>query len=111
PDKKVNGGINFGFRNFILNTNFLHIGEIPLNDANQLYSEKYTVFNAKASYKKELSTALSVEINGGINNFTDEKYAASVLINATGFGGSEPRFYYPGMPRNWYGGVKLRYRL
>src|SRR5690606_25759970 len=109
PDKKVNGGINFGFKNFILNTNFLHIGEIPLNDANALYSEKYTVFNAKTSYKTQFSNQLSFEINAGINNFTDEKYASSVLINATGFGNSEPRFYYPGIPRNWYSGFKLDY--
>ncbi|CAM3510389.1 TonB-dependent receptor family protein [Aequorivita lipolytica] len=111
PQKKVNGGINFGFKNLSLITNFLHIGEIPLNDSNALYSEKYTVFNAKASYKKELSKQLSLEINAGINNFTDEKYAASVLINATGFGNSEPRYYYPGRPRNWFGGVKIGFRL
>ncbi|OAD90000.1 TonB-dependent receptor [Aequorivita soesokkakensis] len=109
PDKKVNGGINFGFKNFTLNTNFLHIGEIPINDANELYSEKYTVFNTKASYKKQLSKTLTFEINAGINNFTNEKYASSVLINATGFGNSEPRFYYPGIPRNWYSGFKLDY--
>ncbi|MCG2431015.1 TonB-dependent receptor domain-containing protein [Aequorivita xiaoshiensis] len=111
PDRKVNGGVNFGFNNFILNTNFLHIGEMPMNDANLLYSEKYTVLNAKTSYKKELSKALSAEVNVGINNFTNEKYASSILINATGFGNSEPRYYYPGMPRNWFGGVKLKYNL
>ncbi len=111
PDKKINGGIHLGFKNFSLSSNFLHIGEIPLNDANALYSEKYTVFNTKASYKNQLSKALSFEINAGINNFTDEKYASSVLINATGFGGSEPRYYYPGMPRNWYSGFKLKHQL
>jgi len=111
PDKKINGGINFGFKNFKLDTNFLHIGAIPLNDANELYSEKYTVFNTKASFKKQLSKKLTFEINAGVNNFTNEKYASSVLINATGFGGAEPRYYYPGMPRNWYGGVKVSYKL
>lgn len=84
---------------------------MPMNDANQLYSEKYTVLNAKASYKKELSKALSAEMNVGINNFTDEKYASSILINATGFDNGEPRYYYPGMPRNWFGGIKLKYVL
>jgi iron complex outermembrane receptor protein len=111
PDKKINGGLNFGFKNLILNTNFLHIGEIPLNDANLLYAEKYTLFNAKVSYKKELSTTLSIALQGGVNNFTDEKYASSVLINATSFGNSEPRYYYPGMPRNWFGGIKLLYKI
>ncbi len=107
PDKKINGGLHLGFKNLSLSSNFLHIGEIPLNDANSLYSEKYTVFNTKVSYKNQLSKALSFEINAGINNFTDEKYASSVLINATGFGSSEPRYYYPGLPRNWFGGFKI----
>ncbi|SRX54883.1 TonB-dependent receptor [Aequorivita sp. CIP111184] len=111
PNKKVNGGINLGFKNLRLNTNFLHIGEIPLNDSNSLYSEKYTVFNTKASYKKELSKKLSLKINVGISNFTNEKYASSVLINATSFGNSEPRYYYPGMPRNWFGGVMVNYKM
>lgn len=111
PNKKISGGFNFKFINFMLNTNFLHIGEIPLNDANLLYSDKYTVLNAKASYKKELSKRLSLKLNAGINNFTNEKYAASVLINATAFGNAEPRYYYPGMPRNWFGGIKLDYKF
>lgn len=111
PDKKINGGVNFGFDDFTLNTNFLYIGEIPMNDSNLLYSNSYTVFNAKAAYKKHLSQALTVEISAGINNFTDQKYASSILINATGFGDSEPRFYYPGMPRNWFGGIKVKYEL
>ena len=107
----MNGGLNYGFKNFTLNTNFLHVGEIPMNDANLLYSDKYTVFNIKASYKKELFTTLSLELNAGIDNLFDEKYASSILINATGFGNSEPRYYYPGMPRNWFAGVKLAYKL
>lgn len=111
PKNKVNAGINFGFGGFTLNTNFLHIGKIPMNDANLLYSEKYTVFNAKMSYRKELYPRLSLEVNAGLNNFTDKNYASSILINATGFGNSEPRFYYPGMPRNWFGGVKLAYKI
>ena len=111
PDKKLNGGFNLGLKGFMLNANFLHIGEMPLNDSNMLYSQSYNVFNAKISYKKELSKLLSFRLNAGINNFMDEKYASSVLINATGFGGSEPRYYYPGMPRNWYGGFQLKYQL
>lgn len=111
PKNKVNGGINFGFKSLILNTNFLYIGEVPMNDSNQLYSDNYTVFNAKISYRKELFPKLSLEVNAGINNFTDKKHASSILINATGFGNSEPRFYYPGLPRNWFGGIKVAYKL
>ncbi len=112
PNKKINAGINF-FSNygFSLNTNYLYISEIPLNDSNLLFSDPYNIFNLKASYRKVVSKNIKLEINGGVNNFTDEKYASSVLINATGFGNSEPRFYYPGMPRNWYGGFKIVYNF
>ncbi|MDW5290863.1 TonB-dependent receptor family protein [Formosa sp. PL04] len=111
PDNKVNGGIQFGYRNFNLNTNFLHVGDMPLDDANTLYSEAYTVFNAKLSFSREITDHLFIELNAGINNFTDEAYASAVLINAVGFGGSEPRYYYPGMPRNWFGGIKIGYTI
>lgn len=111
PDKKMSGGINISYKNFVLNTNFIHIGSIPLNDANELYSNKYSVFNTTVTFKKDFSAALSISLNAGINNFTDQKYASSVLINATGFGNSEPRFYYPGLPRNWFGGIRLHYWL
>jgi len=32
-----------------------------------------------------------------------------VLINAVGFGGAQPRYYYPGNARNYFGGVQLNY--
>ncbi|MDN3492495.1 TonB-dependent receptor domain-containing protein [Winogradskyella bathintestinalis] len=111
PSRKVNGGIQFGFKNFTLNTNFLHIGEMPMNDANTLYSDEYTVFSTKLSYNNNLSKHLSMEINAGINNFTNEAYDSSILINAVGFGNSEPRYYYPGMPRNWFSSFKIAYSI
>ncbi len=111
PSFKVNGGINLGFKNFSLNTNFIHIGEMPMNDANTLYSDGYTVFNSKLSYHNQITKHLYIEVNAGVNNFMDETYASSILINAIGFGNSEPRYYYPGMPRNWFGGFKIGYSI
>ncbi|REG87650.1 TonB-dependent receptor family protein [Winogradskyella sediminis] len=111
PEVKINGGLQFSFKNVNLNTNVLHIGEMPLNDANTLSSKAYTVFNTKLSFKGAITSKFNIEINLGINNFTDEKYASSVLINAVGFGDSEPRYYYPGMPRNWFSGIKMAYQI
>ncbi|WP_299781589.1 TonB-dependent receptor [uncultured Formosa sp.] len=111
PDHKINGGLNFGYLNFNLNTNFLYVDAMPLNDANTLYSDDYTVFNAKLAYKNNITTQLTIEVNAGINNIADKDYASSVLINAVGFGDSEPRYYYPGQPRNWYTGFKISYDI
>ncbi|REE24383.1 iron complex outermembrane receptor protein [Winogradskyella pacifica] len=111
PKVKINGGLQLGFKNFNLNTNFIHIGDMPLNDANTLSSDAYTVFNTKLSYKNSITKDFDIEINIGVNNFTDKQYASSVLINAVGFGNSEPRYYYPGMPRNWFSGIKIAYSI
>ncbi|QWX82647.1 TonB-dependent receptor [Cellulophaga sp. HaHaR_3_176] len=111
PNNKVNGGISFGLKNFSLNTNILHIGDMPLNDANTLYSDAYTIFNTKLSYKNNITNHLTIGVNVGVNNFTNETYASSILINAVGFGSAEPRYYYPGIPRNWFSGLKIEYTL
>ena len=41
--------------------------------------------------------------------FFNEKYASMLLINASGFGGSAPRYYYPGEPNNYYAGLGITY--
>jgi iron complex outermembrane receptor protein len=48
-------------------------------------------------------------LNAGVNNALDEKYAASILPNALGFGAVAPRYYYPGNPLNFYGGFSVSY--
>ncbi|WP_432670771.1 TonB-dependent receptor [Flavobacterium sp. SM2513] len=88
---------------------FRSVGRIPLDDANSLYSENYQLVNLKASYPITLLDNLKLTIYGGINNVFDEKYASSILTNAVGFGGQLPRYYYPGNPRNYYGGLQVHY--
>ncbi|HSP40063.1 MAG TPA: TonB-dependent receptor [Gillisia sp.] len=111
PASTVNIGLDTGYRNFSLFTNLLAVGEIPLNDSNSLFTNSYEVLNIKATYDLKLAKSFNVILTAGINNVLDEKYAASVLTNAIGFGGAAPRYYYPGNPRNFYGGVGLNYHL
>lgn len=84
------------------------VGEIPVNDENSLYAERYFILRAKAGFRHVIGP-WELDMNLGANNLTDTKYAAMLLINATGFGGSQPRYYYPGNPRNYFGGVSLKY--
>ncbi|MFD1096673.1 TonB-dependent receptor domain-containing protein [Salegentibacter chungangensis] len=90
-------------------SSFRNVSEIPLNDSNSVYSEGYSLVNIKAVYEIALIDDLKLKINAGINNLFDEHYAASVLTNAVGFGGAEPRYYYPGNPRNYFAGLSLDY--
>ena len=110
PKHRVNAGIRLEkFRHFYWNTTYQYVGEIPLTDANSLYSEAYGIINTRFGYSWDFSTNFSAGVDFGINNIFDKTYAQSVLINARGFGGSEPRYFYPGNDRNYYGGIRLRY--
>ena len=75
-----------------------------------LESNPYTVFTTRLGYHKKLTPKFTLGADFGINNIFDEVYASSVLINAGSFGG-EPRYYYPGDARNYYGSLRLGYQL
>ena len=111
PKLNLASGVALNFNQLSLFFNHLYVGEMPMNDANSLFSEAYSVLNLKLNYAGQLFKRLSYEVNFGVNNLTDTKYASSILINATGFNNSEPRYYYPGNPRNYYGGIKLNYNF
>lgn len=97
---------DFGFS---FNFSILNVGKIPLNDSNTLSSDAYSVTNCKAMYQFTLLKDISAQLTAGINNLFDALYAASILPNAAGFGNALPRYYYPGAPLNFYGGVSLMY--
>ncbi|MGB5691675.1 MAG: TonB-dependent receptor [Flavobacteriaceae bacterium] len=110
PRHRVNAGVRLEKnRVFYWNTTYQYVGEIPLTDANSLYSEAFGILNTRMGFTREFSARFSLGIDLGVNNIFDVVYARSVLINAVGFGGSEPRYFYPGPNRNYYGGLRLRY--
>lgn len=113
PKQQRTAGIQSRFfHDFYWNIIHRHISEIPLRDDNSLESEAYTVFNTRmGGYRKKLTSKLLLGVDFGINNLFDEVYAASVLINAGSFGGGEPRYFYPGDARNYYGSIRLGYQL
>lgn len=99
------------FQNFYWNTTLQYTDEIPLTNAADLYSDSFNILNTRMGYLKKLSNHFSLGIDFGINNLFNKVYAQSVLINTSGFGGSEPRYFYPGDARNYYGSLRLGYKL
>lgn len=85
------------------------VSEIPINDANTVFAEAYAFSNLKVEYRFPILDRWSARINLGVNNMFDENYASSIVTNAIGFGGSEPRYFYPGEPRNYFGSFALNY--
>ena len=108
--QKINAGITLNTNiGVYFSTDYQFVGEIQLNDANTAYSDSYNILNLKTGYRFEILQGLTSHISAGVNNVTNEKYASLILPNAVPTGNSSPRYYYPGLPVNYYGAVSLNY--
>ena len=101
PGHTLFSKIKVDLKNYLLQFSFQNIGEIPMNDANTLFTDSYSLFDLKISRRLYLK-GKEVNLSSGINNLLDKRYASGVVINARGFGGRDPRYYYPGLPRNYF---------
>ena len=110
PGQQVNLGLDAVlFDNLRVFSNWNYVGSTPVNDANSLYAPSYQLINLKLDYQWIIHPKLKTLFSFGVNNLLDENYVASVLPNAVGFGGAEPRFFYPGLPRNYFGSISVIY--
>ncbi|WP_242661097.1 TonB-dependent receptor domain-containing protein [Flavobacterium johnsoniae] len=107
---KINAGIIFNTNlGIYLNADYQFVDEIPMNDANTAFSDSYNIINLKAGYRFEILPRLTSHFAAGVNNVTNEKYASLILPNAVAGGNALPRYYYPGLPTNYYGTISLNY--
>ena len=80
---------------------------MPLRDDNELgYNNAYSLLNLRLGFRPQWGQS-QWDFFGGINNIMNEKYASMILINASSFGGRPPRYYYPGLSRHFYFGIRL----
>jgi iron complex outermembrane recepter protein len=77
---------------------------IPVNDANSASSPAYTTHGIRLGVRDVRAGAVSLASHVGVMNVFDVDYNSSVVVNA--FGG---RFFEPGPPRSFYGGVAVRF--
>ena len=82
------------------------VGKMPILDDNSIYSEAYNLVNLKFGVQKDFGK-LNLNLYMGINNLLDEKYASMLQINPR----FNQRYYYPGLPVNYFGGIKLVYQI
>ena len=110
PENQLNFGLDLITKyGFSVNTSFRTMAKIPLNDSNTKYSEGYSLLDIKTTYAFIILKVLKTELNAGINNALNTNYAANILPNAVGFGSAAPRYFYPGNPINYYGGLSVAY--
>ncbi len=112
PSKQASALIKVSIKNILyVSIDGLWVDKLPLNDGNIKYSSAYQVLDAKAGAEISLFNKLSADFSFGINNLANEEYASLILPNAVGFGKSEPRYFYPGLPINYYGSFTFKYSL
>lgn len=112
PPHQLNFGVDFNLESGLYgHINYRFVDAFPMRDDNTTYSESYQIFNMKFGYRKQLFDKFSIDINTGIRNVFNEKYASMILINAGSFGGNLPRYYYPGLPRNYFTSLSLQYNF
>ncbi len=104
PKETVNMGLELiSEKGLYGNLNGMYTGDIPIDDGNTLYAESYFVGRAKVGYLLNMGP-IQVDLHAGINNIFDAKYASMLQINNR-FG----RYYYPGTPRNYFGGATAKW--
>ncbi len=112
PKDMLSAGIDVNtFSGFYGSLTIQHTGSMPMRDDNSIFSSPYSLLNGKLGYRRTLFNKINLDLYAGINNIFNEKYASMILVNAPSFGDSAPRYYYPGLPRNYYVSMKVGYLI
>lgn len=110
PRQKLNSILSVKLRSVQMKLNYQFNGSQWLNDANAQRYDGYNLLNFQISWKIDIPDRFSIiELKGGIRNLTGTRYASMILINAPAFGGNEPRYYYPGLPRQFHLGISINF--
>jgi iron complex outermembrane receptor protein len=87
------------------------MSKMPMNDANNKYYGGHQLMNLHLTYREQILKKLHLTTFARAGNIGGVHYASMILVNARGFGGAEPRYYYPGAPTNFQAGVRLNYNF
>ncbi len=93
-------------KSWMLELQMQQVGKQFIDDANSLENDAYLLTGIKATRHLHLRTAGRAALYAGINNLSNSRYAPMLTVNAVAFGNNEPRYYYPGMPRHFYTGIR-----
>ncbi len=92
-----------------LSSHLQYTGSQYVTDNNSLEYPGYFLWNIKLTSPLNIEERIPLYLYAGINNLTDTHYASMIIVNAVGFSNTEPRYYYPGLPRHFYGGIRLSF--
>jgi iron complex outermembrane receptor protein len=84
-------------------------GKMAMNDENTRFYHNYLLLNFKYGYSV-VQNKWNIKMWSSVNNVFDRKYASMILINAPSVN-NKPRYYYPGLPRNFNLSVSVGYSI
>lgn len=84
------------------------VDKIPITDDNTVYASSYFLMHLSQGRQFSLGAKCTLQVAYRMNNLLDTHYASMLAVNAQGFGGVEPRYYYPSAPRNHQVTVVIR---
>ncbi len=114
PPHNLQVGLNYRLRDRLrLRLAYRFVDAFPMNDANTAYSDAYQVLDLNLEYDWPMDRENRLQKISAflfLGNLTNTRYAAMISVNAVGFGGNEPRYYYPGLPLHFRGGIRFSFQ-
>jgi iron complex outermembrane receptor protein len=103
PGQSILAGADIRFaRGLYATLTFTYTSSIPLNDANDVFSEPFRLWQGRLGWKKAWRKGWRTDVFAGIDNAGHALYSLGHDINAFG-----RRYYNPAPARNYYGGLRF----
>jgi iron complex outermembrane receptor protein len=111
PSQILNTMLSARWRPLDVKLHYQYYGRQWMDDLNSKEYGAYQLLHLQAGWKIQIPGGLfSIRLLAGIRNILNTRYSSMILVNAPSFGGSEPRYYYPGNPREYHLGATLYFR-
>lgn len=101
-------------RSFFVETAVQGIDDYYADDANRTVVPAYSTFEvtAGATQLRFIKSGPFLQLSLGVRNLFDKRYAASAFVNPDrSSANDEPIYLEPGLPRNWFTSVALKWEL
>ena len=87
-----------------MHMNFRFFDGVPLNNANSVYSEAYSLLDVRIQYGTRFGEKYHVDFYLGAENLQDTRYNSFFRLNA-----NNGRYFNPQMGRSIYGGIRIAF--
>lgn len=111
PSQLLNTILSARWKPLELKLHYQYAGGQWMDDHNSQKYDGQQLMHIQAGWRIRISNGdFRVRIHGGVRNLFNTRYASMILVNAPSFGGRAPRYYYPGLPRQFHLGATLHFR-